>query len=133
MERQVAEGAGGPDGPLLSEPAGGAGLGPRRRHELFLGEGVPESGGTENLLVNVGPSHPAMHGIVRIVTELDGETIVKADVEIGYLHRAFEKECEVGPYNAAMPYTDRLNYVSPLINNFGFCGAVEKLLGLQTT
>ena len=133
MERQVAEGAGGPDGPLLSEPAGGAGVGPGRRHELFLGEGVPESGGTENLLVNVGPSHPAMHGIVRIVTELDGETIVKADVEIGYLHRAFEKECEVGPYNAAMPYTDRLNYVSPLINNFGFCGAVEKLLGLQTT
>ena len=54
-----------------------------------------------------------MHGIVRIVTELDGEQVVKTDVEIGYLHRAFEKECEVGPYNAAMPYTDRLNYVSP--------------------
>jgi NADH-quinone oxidoreductase subunit D len=105
----------------------------RRRHEIFLGEGVPESGGTENSLVNVGPSHPAMHGIVRIVAELDGETIAKADVEIGYLHRAFEKECEIGPYNAAMPYTDRLNYVSPLINNFGFCSVVEKLLGLQTT
>jgi NADH-quinone oxidoreductase subunit D len=104
----------------------------RRTQEFFLGEGVPE-GGTENLVVNLGPSHPAMHGIVRIVTELDGEQVVKTDVEIGYLHRAFEKECEVGPYNAAMPYTDRLNYVSPLINNFGFCSAVEKLLGIQTT
>ena len=69
---------------------------------------MPESG-TENLVVNLGPSHPAMHGIVRIVTELDGEQVVKTDVEIGYLHRAFEKECEIGPYNAAMPYTDRLN------------------------
>ena len=104
----------------------------RRTQELFLGEGVPE-GGTENLVVNLGPSHPAMHGIVRIVTELDGERVVKTDVEIGYLHRAFEKECEIGPYNAAMPYTDRLNYVSPLINNFGFCSAVEKLLGIQVT
>jgi NADH-quinone oxidoreductase subunit D len=94
--------------------------GSRRVQEIFLGEGVPESG-TENLVVNLGPSHPAMHGIVRIVTELDGERVVKTDVEIGYLHRAFEKECEIGPYNAAMPYTDRLNYVSPLINNFGFC------------
>ena len=104
----------------------------RRTQEFFLGEGVPE-GGTENLVVNLGPSHPAMHGIVRIVTELDGEQVVKTDVEIGYLHRAFEKECEIGPYNAAMPYTDRLNYVSPLINNFGFCSAVEKLLGIETT
>jgi NADH-quinone oxidoreductase subunit D len=104
----------------------------RRTQDFFLGEGVPE-GGTENLVVNLGPSHPAMHGIVRIVTELDGEQVVKTDVEIGYLHRAFEKECEIGPYNAAMPYTDRLNYVSPLINNFGYCSAVEKLLGIQVT
>ena len=112
-----------------SEPVA---AGTRRTQEFFLGEGVPE-GGTENLVVNLGPSHPAMHGIVRIVTELDGEQVVKTDVEIGYLHRAFEKECEVGPYNAAMPYTDRLNYVSPLINNFGYCSVVEKLLGIQTT
>jgi NADH-quinone oxidoreductase subunit D len=119
--------------PRAEAATGSAAGSPRgRRHELFLGEGVPESG-TENLLVNVGPSHPAMHGIIRILTELDGEVIVKADVEIGYLHRAFEKECEAGPYNNCMPYTDRLNYVSPLINNFGFCSAVEKLLGLQTT
>jgi NADH-quinone oxidoreductase subunit D len=105
---------------------------PRATREFFLGEGVPESG-TENLLVNVGPSHPAMHGIIRILAELDGERVVKADVEIGYLHRAFEKDCEVGSFNAAMPYTDRLNYVSPLINNFGYAACIEKLLGIETT
>src|SRR5262249_4212049 len=65
--------------------------------------------------------------------ELDGERIVKSDVEIGYLHRGFEKHCEVGPYNNAMPYTDRLNYVSPLINNFGYASAIEKLLGIEVT
>lgn len=85
------------------------------------------------MLLNVGPQHPAMHGIVRIITELQGETVVGADVEIGYLHRAFEKMCEQGPYNNAIPYTDRLNYVSPLINNIGYCLAVEKLLGIDTT
>ncbi len=108
---------------------------PRREtREIFLGEGTfPQSGGTENLLVNIGPSHPAMHGVVRIFAELDGEKVVKADVEIGYLHRGFEKHCEDGPYNNAMPYTDRLNYVSPLINNFGYASAVEKLLGIEVT
>jgi len=108
----------------------------RRMQEIFLGEGTfPQApgGGTENLLVNFGPSHPATHGIIRIFAELDGERIVKADVEIGYLHRGFEKHCEAGPYNNAMPYTDRLNYVSPLINNFGFASAVEKLLGIEVT
>ena len=88
---------------------------------------------TRSMLLNVGPQHPAMHGIVRIVVELEGETIIGADVEIGYLHRAFEKMCEQGPYNNAIPYTDRLNYVSPLINNIGYCLAVEKLFGIQTT
>ncbi len=88
---------------------------------------------SRSMLLNIGPSHPAMHGIVRIITELDGETVVDADVEIGYLHRAFEKMCEQGPYNNAIPYTDRLNYVSPLINNIGYCMAVEKLLGIETT
>src|SRR3989338_460869 len=88
---------------------------------------------TRSMLLNIGPSHPAMHGIVRIVAALDGETVLGAEVEIGYLHRAFEKMCEQGPYNNAIPYTDRLNYVSPLINNIGYCMAVEKLLGIDTT
>ncbi len=85
------------------------------------------------MLLNIGPAHPAMHGIVRIIAELDGETVLGCDVEIGYLHRAFEKMCEQGPYNNAIPYTDRLNYVSPLINNIGYCLSVEKLIGLETT
>jgi len=85
---------------------------------------------TREMLLNVGPQHPAMHGIIRIVLKLDGEQVQDADVEIGYLHRGFEKMSEVVPYNGVIPYADRLNYVSPLINNMGYCMAVEKLLGL---
>ena len=85
---------------------------------------------TREMLLNVGPAHPAMHGIIRIVTRLDGEKIVGADVEIGYLHRGFEKMAETVDYNGVMPYTDRLNYVSPLINNMGYCMTVEKALGI---
>ncbi len=88
---------------------------------------------TRNMLLNVGPSHPAMHGVIRLITELEGEKVIKVDAEIGYLHRAFEKSCENSSWTQAMPYTDRLNYVSPLINNFGYCGAVEKLLGIEIT
>jgi NADH-quinone oxidoreductase subunit D len=104
----------------------------RTRREIMLGEGSGTGTG-QNLELGMGPAHPAMHGIIRIVAELDGETIVKADVEIGYLHRAFEKDCEVGGWNNAIPYTDRLNYVSPLINNFAYANAVEKLLGIEVT
>ena len=105
----------------------------RTPRELFLGQGPGAEAGSQNLFVNMGPAHPAMHGIIRIFAELDGEMVVKADVEIGYLHRAFEKDCEAGPYNNAIPYTDRLNYVSPLINNFAYAAAVEKLLGIDIT
>ena len=108
-------------------------MGERTTREIYLGEGSGTGSGSQHLYVNIGPSHPAMHGVIRIVAELDGETMVKADVEIGYLHRAFEKECEVGPYNNAIPYTDRLNYVSPLINNFGYASCAEKLLGIDVT
>ncbi len=87
----------------------------------------------ESMLLNIGPAHPAMHGIVRLITELDGETVVNTDVEIGYLHRAFEKSAEQGGYLQVIPYTDRLNYVSPLINNVGYCLAVEKLFDLKVT
>src|SRR5919197_6484061 len=86
---------------------------------------------TREMLLNVGPAHPAMHGIIRIITRLDGEQIVDVDVEIGYLHRGFEKMSETVDYNGVIPYTDRLNYVSPLINNVGYCMAVEKLLGIS--
>ena len=83
----------------------------------------------ENAVVlNMGPSHPAMHGTVRMVLTLDGETVVKCDPEIGYLHRGFAKQCENATWTRVFPYTDRLNYVSPLLNNFGYALAVEKLL-----
>src|SRR5690349_1030931 len=82
------------------------------------------------MTVNMGPSHPAMHGTVRIVLTVDGERIVKSDVQPGYLHRCFEKETEAATYTQAFPYTDRLNYVSPMINNVGWAMAVEKLMGL---
>src|SRR5512133_905043 len=86
---------------------------------------------TRDMLLNIGPAHPAMHGIIRIVAKLDGERIQDAEVEIGYLHRGFEKMAETVDYNGVIPYTDRLNYVSPLINNMGYCMAVEKLLGIS--
>jgi NADH-quinone oxidoreductase subunit D len=82
------------------------------------------------MTVNMGPSHPAMHGTVRIVLTVDGERIVNADVHPGYLHRCFEKESEHATYTQVFPYTDRLNYVSPMINNVGWAMAVEKLMGL---
>src|SRR2546428_4329540 len=102
------------------------------RREFMLGEGSGTGSG-QTMQVGLGPAHPAMHGIIRIETELDGEIIRNADVEIGYLHRAVERDSEVGGYNNAIPYTDRLNYVSPLINNFGYASAVEKLLGIDVT
>ncbi len=86
---------------------------------------------TKHMFLNMGPSHPAMHGIIRIILELDGETVVNSEVEIGYLHRCFEKHAENSTYNQVIPYTDRLNYVSPLINNVGYALAVEKLLGIE--
>lgn len=86
---------------------------------------------SETMVLNMGPAHPATHGTVRLVTELSGEKIVDMDVEVGYLHRGFEKMCETVDYNQVLPYTDRLNYVSPLINNFGWCLTIEKMLGIE--
>ena len=85
---------------------------------------------SEPMTLNMGPSHPAMHGTVRMVLKLDGETIKDVDVQPGYLHRAFEKMSERGTWQQVFPYTDRLNYVSPLLNNVGYAMAVEKLLGV---
>lgn len=87
----------------------------------------------DSMMLNMGPSHPAMHGIIRIILEVEGELIKKAEMEIGYLHRAFEKQSENATYTQVVPYTDRLNYVSPLINNFGYAMGVEKLMGIKVT
>ncbi|HVP60026.1 MAG TPA: NADH dehydrogenase (quinone) subunit D [Myxococcaceae bacterium] len=86
---------------------------------------------TKRMMINLGPSHPAMHGTVRMKVELEGETIIHADPEIGFLHRGFQKSCENVTWNQCLPYTDRLNYVSAIMNNLGFLKAVEKLVGVE--
>jgi len=88
---------------------------------------------SELMTVNLGPSHPAMHGTVRLRVTLDGETIVEAVPEIGFLHRGFSKSSEQSTWHQVLPYTDRLNYVSPLLNNIGYIMGVEKLLGVKDT
>ena len=101
-------------------------------HQLLDDDGErPDLHGTHQIL-NMGPSHPATHGTVKFLIELDGEEIVDLDVQVGYLHRGFEKECESGTWYQAIPYTDRLNYNSAILANVGYCLAVEKLLDLET-
>jgi NADH-quinone oxidoreductase subunit D len=85
----------------------------------------------EKMVLNMGPSHPATHGVLRIVLELDGEIITKAMPEIGYLHRGDEKIAENMTYTQFIPYTDRLDYLAPLANNVAYVLAVEKLLGVE--
>ncbi|HVT17272.1 MAG TPA: NADH dehydrogenase (quinone) subunit D [Thermoanaerobaculia bacterium] len=85
----------------------------------------------ERMTINIGPSHPAMHGTFRLMAVLDGESIIASDVEIGYLHRCFEKMAETHTWQQVIPYTDRLNYCSAFINNVAYCRAVEKLLGIE--
>ncbi|MBI2361765.1 MAG: NADH-quinone oxidoreductase subunit D [Elusimicrobia bacterium] len=85
---------------------------------------------SRSYMLNMGPAHPAMHGVIRLLLKLEGEHVLDAEAEIGYLHRAFEKHAENDPWNNVVPWTDRLNYVSPLINNSGYCMAVEKLAGI---
>jgi NADH-quinone oxidoreductase subunit D len=85
----------------------------------------------EKMVLNMGPSHPATHGVLRIVLELDGEIITKATPDIGYLHRGDEKIAENMTYNQFIPYTDRLDYLAPLANNVAYALAVEKLIGID--
>ena len=83
----------------------------------------------EKMVINMGPSHPATHGVLRLVLEMDGEIITKATPDIGYLHRGDEKIAENMHYNQFIPYTDRLDYLAPLANNVAYAMAVEKLMG----
>ncbi|HXR47816.1 MAG TPA: NADH dehydrogenase (quinone) subunit D [Candidatus Limnocylindrales bacterium] len=85
----------------------------------------------DKMVLNMGPSHPATHGVLRIVLELDGEIITKADPDVGYLHRGDEKIAENMTYTQFIPYTDRLDYLAPLANNVAYALAVEKLLGIE--
>ncbi|HTY19811.1 MAG TPA: NADH-quinone oxidoreductase subunit D [Myxococcota bacterium] len=101
-------------------------------HARTLDDDLEKDLHTEHQVLNMGPSHPATHGTVKFLIELDGETIVDLDIAVGYLHRGFEKECESGTWYQAIPYTDRLNYNSAILANIGYCLAVEKLLELET-
>ncbi len=85
----------------------------------------------EKLVLNMGPSHPATHGVLRMILELDGEIITKAEPDVGYLHRGDEKIAENMHYNQFVPYTDRLDYLAPLANNVAYALAVEKLMGWE--
>jgi NADH-quinone oxidoreductase subunit C/D len=97
-----------------------------------------ESGGeefslrrTEDLLLNMGPQHPATHGVLRVILELEGEKVLKATPDLGYLHRGVEKLAENETYNQIIPHTDRLDYICSMTNNFAYVRAVEKLLDLK--
>ena len=88
-------------------------------------------GQEEKLILNMGPQHPSTHGVLRLVLELDGETITRATYDIGYLHTGIEKTCESLTYSQVITLTDRVDYLAPLSNNLCYCLAVEKLLGLD--
>jgi NADH-quinone oxidoreductase subunit D len=103
---------------------GGAGGTPADEEELDALRG-------EKMVLNMGPSHPSTHGVLRIVLELDGEKITKATPEVGYLHRGDEKIAENMTYTQFIPYTDRLDYLAPLANNVAYALAVEKLMGID--
>ena len=85
----------------------------------------------ETIWLNMGPSHPATHGVLRLVLELDGEIVVSCKPDIGFLHRGFEKIAENKTLHQFIPWTDRMDYLSPISNNIGFVLAVEKLLGIE--
>jgi len=105
-------------------------------HKDALGrsaQALQESGGLEGgkLVLNMGPSHPSTHGVLRLIMELDGEMVAKATPEIGYLHRGDEKIAENVQFNQFVPYTDRLDYLAPIANNIAYALAVEKLMGWE--
>ncbi len=85
----------------------------------------------QNYTLNFGPQHPAAHGVLRLVLELDGEVIQRADPHIGLLHRATEKLAEHRTFLQALPYMDRLDYVSMMVNEHAYCLAVERLIGVE--
>jgi len=92
---------------------------------------VTEPSQDRTLVLNMGPQHPSTHGVLRLVLEIDGETVVRLMPEIGYLHTGIEKTCEAKFYQQVVPLTDRIDYLCPLTNNLTYCLAVEKLLGME--
>ncbi|HET7207131.1 MAG TPA: NADH dehydrogenase (quinone) subunit D [Terriglobales bacterium] len=92
---------------------------------------VMEPGQDRTMILNMGPQHPSTHGVLRLLLEIDGETVVRIMPDIGYLHTGIEKTCEAKFYQQVVPLTDRIDYLCPLTNNLCYCLAVEKLLGLE--
>src|SRR5580765_7445582 len=103
---------------------------PEAAARIAAAEQIEELHG-DKMVLNLGPSHPATHGVLRIVLELDGEIITRAMPDVGYLHRGDEKIAENMSYTQFIPYTDRLDYLAPLANNVAYALAVEKLLGID--
>jgi len=89
------------------------------------------AGAEDRVILSMGPQHPSTHGVLRLVLELEGETVIRAIYDIGYLHTGFEKSFESKTYSQGITLTDRMDYLAPLSNNLGFCLATEKLLGLE--
>src|SRR6202142_4661541 len=89
------------------------------------------TGSAQSMVLNMGPQHPSTHGVLRVILDMDGEIVVKAQPVIGYLHTGIEKSCESKTYSQVITLTDRIDYLAPLSNNLGYCLAVEKLLGLE--
>ena len=85
----------------------------------------------QTMVINMGPQHPSTHGVLRLVVEIDGETVVSLAPDIGYLHTGIEKTCEAKFYQQVVPLTDRIDYLCPMTDNLAYCLAVEKLLGLE--
>jgi len=127
MERKTVEFAVGRT-PELSASGRGVSYGPLAPVDLA----EPQLG-SEHMLLNIGPQHPATHGVLRLVCELDGETVVKVIPHLGYLHSSFEKLGEYRTWNQIVPLTDRMDYLAPLIYNCAYVMSVEKLMGLEVT
>ena len=100
---------------------------------LLHSKGYNETEIADLMMLNVGPSHPASHGTIRNFVAMEGESIAACVTEIGYLHRGFEKSCETHTYSQVIPYTDRLNYCSAILNNIGYSKAVEEMLNIDIT
>ncbi|WP_198304679.1 NADH-quinone oxidoreductase subunit D [Arcobacter vandammei] len=100
---------------------------------LLKSKGYNEEEINDLMLLNIGPSHPASHGTIRNFLAMEGETITACVTEIGYLHRGFEKACEHHTYSQVIPYTDRLNYCSAILNNIGWSKAIEEMLNIEIT
>ena len=111
-----------------ADGATGAGI-----RELELGETPEDALEGAPILINMGPQHPATHGVLRLVLQLDGERVIRCVPHIGYLHTGFEKTCEYREWNQCVPYTDRMDYLAPMLYNIGYAGAVEALLGVEIT